>query len=714
MPVNHEIKSQLAKLLATEDLVVEHKKVETACFNVHTRVLTLPMWEKASNTVYDLLVGHEVGHALFTPDEDWIQERKIPPQFVNVTEDARIEKLMKRKYAGLAKTFYGGYKELSDDDFFQLGDEDISTYNLADRANLYFKVGNFISLDFTVEEQSIIDQIADAETFVEALDAAEVLYNYCKQKQQEETKVNLDSHENQQSGSGSNSASDFTDQQEGENEVETEPSDDDSNQSGGEYETTQGEMGGETSEPEVKTVDNLEEALKDLVNQDGWENTYVEIPKLNVNQIIVSNTEVHNRCKESWASYLDTNDSVEIFGETFGEADKEFREFKRSAQKEVNYLVKEFECRKAADSYARASTARTGVLDCSKLHTYKYNEDLFRKVTTLADGKNHGLVFVLDWSGSMSRVMLDTVKQLFNLIWFCKKVNIPFEVYAFTNDYPIIKYDENNKPIMPQPLYQKKDGMIHVQEYFSLMNMLTSKTNGKTLEDQMLNIYRIARSFSDRHYCRYAVPVGLSLSGTPLNETLIALHEILPTFQKENKLQKVQCVILTDGEAHSLKYHKEFHRRYEDGPYLGLNSIGGNAFLRDRKTGNTYSLDCEWYGFTDVLLRNLRDKFPTVNFIGMRILESRDANSFIRRYTGYIGTEYDKITSSWKKEKTFSIKNSGYHTYFGLSASALANDAEFEVAEDATKTQIKTAFVKSLKSKKMNKKVLGEFVELVA
>jgi hypothetical protein len=74
MPVNHEIKSQLAKLLATEDLVVEHKKVETACFNVQTRVLTLPMWEKASNIVYDLLVGHEVGHALYTPD-DWIGKR---------------------------------------------------------------------------------------------------------------------------------------------------------------------------------------------------------------------------------------------------------------------------------------------------------------------------------------------------------------------------------------------------------------------------------------------------------------------------------------------------------------------------------------------------------------------------------------------------------------------------------------------------------------
>ena len=67
MAVQHEIKSQLAKLLATEDLVVEHKQVETASFNVETRVLVLPLWEKASNSVYDMLVGHEVGHALFTP-----------------------------------------------------------------------------------------------------------------------------------------------------------------------------------------------------------------------------------------------------------------------------------------------------------------------------------------------------------------------------------------------------------------------------------------------------------------------------------------------------------------------------------------------------------------------------------------------------------------------------------------------------------------------
>ena len=148
MSVSHEIKSQLAKLLATEDLVVEHKKVETAQFNVHTRVLTLPMWERASGQVYDMLVGHEVGHALYTPDNDWYKNRKIPPQFVNVVEDVRIEKLMKRRYAGIAKTFYRGYSELAEEDFFQIADENLETMNLADKANLYFKIGSFVDIDF--------------------------------------------------------------------------------------------------------------------------------------------------------------------------------------------------------------------------------------------------------------------------------------------------------------------------------------------------------------------------------------------------------------------------------------------------------------------------------------------------------------------------------------------------------------------------------------
>ncbi len=714
MTVRHEIKSQLAKLLATEDLVVEHKKVETAQFNVHTRVLTLPMWEKASNTVYDLLVGHEVGHALYTPDEDWTEKVKVPPQFVNIVEDARIEKLMKRRYPGLAKTFFNGYKELADDDFFQIADEKIDEMNLADRANLWFKIGNFTNILIERgEETEIINQIADTETFPEVLIAAEALYKYCKQKQQEETKVQLDDLQSQQSGSNQ-PASDFADQQEGENDQE-QPGETDSY--GGTSEQQQqpnSSVGGEKNEePEVKTMDNLEEALKELVNRDGYENVYLELPQVDLKKIIVPNAEIHNRCRNEWNNFI--GGLVEYNYELIFEIpDAEFNQFKRSAQKEVNYLVKEFECRKAADCYSRASTARTGVLDCTKLHTYKYNEDLFRKVTTLADGKNHGLVFVLDWSGSMCDVMLDTVKQLFNLVWFCKKVAIPFEVYAFTSEYPLVTYDEQGKANLRELAYKKKDGLLQVGEWFSMMNLMTSKVNGKTLEEQMKNIYRLAYSFGRWTQTRYPIPTGLSLSGTPLNEALITLHQILPKFQKENKLQKVQCVVLTDGEACMIKYHREVQRHWEQEPFMGTAHIGPNAFLRDRKTGNTYSCDVEWHGFTDILLRNLRDKFADINFIGIRVLEGRDAGNFIRRYCGYYGPDYEKVMTAWKKERAFTIKKSGYHSYFGLSANALAQNSEFEVAEDATKSQIKSAFVKSLKSKKMNKKILGEFVELVA
>ena len=693
MAVKHEIKSQLAKLLATEDLIVEHKKVKTASFNVHTRLLTLPMWEKASNVVYDLLVGHEVGHALFTPDED--PPAGIPHQFINVTEDARIEKLMKRKYMGIGKTFFRGYSELSDQDFFDIADEDVNNMNLADRANLYFKIGNYIDISFNDEEKEIIQMIADGETFEDACAAAKVLYEYCKRPQEKVAETPPTA--SQQSSDGQDSE-EQQDQQETSNSSEGEGSSDSMGDDEEQDQITQ------HGEPEVQTADALEENIEDLVEFDGYENVYVELPKVELDAVIASNSEIHEVIDNSFRG----------IGNSFGIPDEKYVTFKRNAQKEVNYLVKEFECKKAADSYARATTARTGVLDCSKLHTYKYNEDLFKKVTTLADGKNHGLVFVLDWSGSMADVMLDTVKQLFNLVWFCKKVAIPFDVYAFTSDYPLVSYDGDGKAILRELAYTKKDGLVQVGEWFSLMNLLTSKTNGKTLEDQMRNIFRLANTFRWNSYTRYPTPYGMSLSGTPLNETMVALHQVLPKFQKEHKLQKVQCVVLTDGEAAMPKYHREVQRRWEDEPFMGTAHIGPNAYLRDRKTGMTYSLDCEWYEFTDVLLNNLRDRFKDINFIGIRVLESRDAGSFIRRYCGYMSPETDRIMSIWKKQRAFSLKNSGYHTYFGLSANALAQDADFEVAEDATKTQIKSAFAKSLKSKKMNKKILGEFVELVA
>ena len=698
MTVKHEIKSQLAKLLATEDLVVEHRKVSTAQFNVHDRVLTLPMWDKASNTVYDLLVGHEVGHALFTPDENWLEKKKIPPQFVNVVEDARIEKMMKRKYAGLSKTFYNGYKELNEEDFFSISDESVADFNLADRANLYFKIGNFLDFTFTDEERAIILMIQDCETFDDVLDAAEVLYKFCKKKVEQPEKQSIDASQSEQ-----------------QSQDEQEQQSPESKQDGMIEETS--EEGGNTDdsieEPEVQTADALSEAIDQLAqNSDGIENVYVEVPKVNLDTVIVSNDLVHQYVDH----IFDRQERVglEMDMQIFEECDKEYAQFKRSAQKEVNYLVKEFECKKAADSYARATTSRTGVLDCTKLHTYKYNEDLFRKVTTLADGKNHGLVFLLDWSGSMQYTLLDTCKQMFNLLWFCKKVGIPFDVYAFTNEWS----DGNEEGFYHESVdhYEKKENLLCVPNDFNLLNILTSKVSAKDMEHQMINIWRHAAAFCRIYQCSYTWGRKMTLSGTPLNEALVSLHQILPKFQRENKLQKVQCVVLTDGEACPLSRHKLIKRYWEnDAEFLGhARHDYWKTILRDRKTGNMYSFENGGFnGFSDVMLKNLKDNFPNVNFVGIRLLAPRDANGFIKLYSD-TDSETTKLQTEWRKQKSFVIRNSGYDAYFGMSCAALAQDVEFEVDEGASKAKIKSAFVKSLKTKKLNKKVLGEFISLVA
>ena len=97
-----------------------------------------------------------------------------------MVEDVRIEKLMKRKYPGLSKTFYNGYQELNDADFFDIVHEDINTFNLADRINLHFKVGHFVDVAFSTFEEPIVRIVEGCETFDDVLFAAELLYKFCK------------------------------------------------------------------------------------------------------------------------------------------------------------------------------------------------------------------------------------------------------------------------------------------------------------------------------------------------------------------------------------------------------------------------------------------------------------------------------------------------------------------------------------------------------
>ena len=182
-----ETRGMLAKLLATENLVVEHDgNASTASFNTDTRVLTLPIFKTEDKHVYNMLVAHEASHALHTP-ADWAEQVSddVPFDFVNVIEDVRIERLIQQQFPGLRTDFTRGYDELNAQDFFGIADSGTSSLSLIDRINLHFKLGARALIQFTAEEQVYVDAIDEADTFDKVLLTAAMLADYIQQRKQD-------------------------------------------------------------------------------------------------------------------------------------------------------------------------------------------------------------------------------------------------------------------------------------------------------------------------------------------------------------------------------------------------------------------------------------------------------------------------------------------------------------------------------------------------
>ena len=777
MTINTGVKGTLAKLLATEDLVVEHRKCETAQFDVERRVLTLPVWDNASEDVYDMLVSHEVGHALFTPNEDWTAKIKVPHSFINVIEDARIEKLMKRKYAGLPKTFFKGYQELDGEDFFQVNDKgDLRDIQLIDRINLQFKVGNFTYIPFQDSEYEFVKRAEEVETFEEVMQLSKDIFDFMKQQWEEEQAEKAEEEQEEMlsmEGGEGGQQPDYLEEGEDLSEGKGNKAEDaeqtpdqeiiNPNQPWDSLDTEAGqapptpataqepakadvntEASAPTPEqfkPEAETDNTFIQKVKDYVKHGGYEIEYVEIPRVNdLKDVIISEKEIQEeldtwftdfqltrQCNSSWSSDQNVdNDQLNEAIYTLGLADKEYEKFRKQSQPEVNYLVKEFEMRKSAQAYARAGVSRTGVLNTKILHQYKYNEDLFKKVTTLPDGKNHGMIFVLDWSGSMNHNLLDTVKQVCSLAWFCRKVQIPFKVYAFSN----YRMSWGRKQmIMPE-----KIGNVDLNEGFCLMELLTSNGNNKTFEHNIKNFFRVGMSagdyrledsndlqenynrFSYYHGRRLPNPPKFGLGSTPLMETVTVLHSVIPAFRKETGAEKISVSILSDGETAPCSYYCPRNFMGEVERYYS-NSFNSRCQLRNRKTGRVYPHSYDIETSYNSFLSHLKESFPYVNLLGFRILSKGEGGSYFRQQSvrGYFKGSWEEASASYKKNRFFEMDNSGFDKLFILPSTNTTDDHSMEeLDEGATKAQIRSAFKKMFKGKASNKRLLTSFSKTVA
>lgn len=730
MTINTEVKGQLARLLATENLIVEHRPVSTAQFNVQTRVLTLPMWKSASQDVYDLLVGHEVGHALYTPNIDWREDDRnkgLPMSFINVTEDARIEKLMKRKFPGLSRNFINGYRELNEQDFFGIADDDLEEMTLIDRINLHFKIGlSSIKtiIPFSSEEDELVEQVAAAETFEDALAAARAVYEYQKEspEYQEQVEIELD-EDVSQDGSGDmemESSSEIDEEEDGESSA----SGDNNGESddGAKSQSTSPRDGGEPARPstagsgnlgdmESKTDASLKEKLEQMASNASYEAPiYVELPSVNVEEYIFPLEQFHKDMTKFYKEIVKKGSAQDDTTyrhwqhtqalESYKRHVESFQNFRRDSQKEVNYMVKEFEMRKSADSYSRAATSRTGILNMNKLHTYKWNEDLFKKITVLPGDKNHGMIFILDWSGSMSNTIASCVRQVITMCWFCRKVGIPFEVYAFTCNIPSHVYTTRQH-------IQKTMNVVDIEDYTCLINLLSSKVNNTAFESHAQHLYIMSNSFNDYNDC-LAVPNMYGLSGTPLNQVICLYNDLINHFQQKYRTQKMNLITLTDGEDGGIG----FHRYYENHDRWGHGGFTPKVSLRNRKNGRVYAPAKNHIEITKNFLRYVQDSHPEVKFIGIRMCGS-EAKGYIRSVE-----DEELVTQSitnWEKEKCAVVKNNGYCAQYILpSGNYLSQQAEFSVDSGASTGEIRKAFSKMLKQKAINKKFLTLFISHIA
>jgi len=780
-----EQKSLLAKLMAAENITVEHKKIPTAAFDVKNRVLYLPILKwKPGSEVYDLFCAHEVGHALWTPEDGWhssiSKKGKGYKSFLNVVEDARIEKKIKRKFAGARKSMIEGYKSLMNEDFFGLSKMgvDPNDLGLIDRINLYTKAGTSYGIEFSEEEKVWVNRVERTESWEDVVKVCDELYDWCKENESETDNSygefgeddeweEMDSEDSEDSEDNwENDLSDAWDEldriaDDCEEDEDDSEEDGESNSGGedsedsdedGSEKSKEGESSDEENEKESskKTISNgmeggIGDAFGDRENMstgpssltdeefrrreeelaDMDERTelplYLTFPKINTDALVIDFKKTLEECN----SYYATQDGATEYGI------KLLKKFKSTNDKMVSYMVKEFEMKKAADIHRRAYNSKKGTLDMNKIHAYKYSENLFQQITNLPEGKNHGMVMFIDWSGSMHNYMKDTIEQLINLTMFCSKVQIPFEVYAFSDHYRNWKDAENdyyreqnrnslyNETALGKKIADYKKNNIVVSNGFRLMNIFSSRMRNRELNNAYQNFLMIAEGFSNRYHHYYSsdyryfgMPNNFSLGGTPLNDTIVVAKSVIEEFRMKSRAQIVNAVFLTDGQSNQQNEYLnsanvvERFNRYSvhiDDPVTRM-----RVFPEDVDRSN--------HKVTSLLLLALKRSLG-INLLGFFLTSGSGRRSMGN--LSYAMSRYptDEDNAKFRKDKFLIETETAYDELYIINTKGLEIDEVDHMGSvqvGSSKAEIRKALKKNTKGKLQNRILLNAFIEKVA
>jgi hypothetical protein len=712
-----------ARLLATENLSVIRARTRTASFDIKSRILTLPMWKDMTPEIEDMLIGHEVGHALYTND-DYLAPLKDTPKlhsYMNVLEDVRIEKLIKRKYPGLRKRMNEGYKQLNDRDFFGTKQvQDFDELLLIDKINLYFKAGFQCGVTFTPDEKAFVNRAERTETVDEVIALANDIYAYSKQQAEERKQQHQ-----------------FQEIEEGDNEEEEDPiygdfdidNDDDFQEQDGENKDLKqsalqnDDKSEEGDDLESKTERAFQDKLEDLAD-DSTEYKYWKFDTDYFRDPVIGYKQILNETKSPEQWEIDNPEFVDYRTRYMDEEQKakfkatesaDFIQFKTESIRTVNYLVKEFEMKKSAQMHKRATVSKIGSLDMKKVYAYKLQDDLFKRVTSLPQGKNHGMILLVDWSGSMNEVLKDTMKQVINLAMFCNRVQIPYRVFAFTTDYNdklTQTQEEREAHSAWRTIRREPNNLIDCADRFHLLEFFNNKMTTTEFNSMARRILDYRFMWND----------GYNTGGTPLNEALIYCYDTLGKFIKNNNIEKTTFITLTDGEGGSLNTYS--YGRFDDSRTEVINNVYKRIkiknFIKDEVTQKTYEIGRMSGNQTEMILRMIKDRY-NVALVGFHICQNRGrdlrsvANSNLPSYNGDIYS----LIETWKKQFRLngfaSVKNTGRDELFLIpQSSTKIQEGELDVKVDANAKAIARNFGKYLNVKKTSRVLLNRFVGLVA
>ena len=696
-----------ARLLAAENLAVVHDaSAETASFDLDSRVLTLPVWDTMSGHVYDMLVSHEVSHALHTPLEGWKNELEaaganasLVQHYINVVEDVRIERMIQAKFPGLRPDYKAGRQWMKQHIMGDvLADVANGKAHSIDHVNLFAK-GMLDATDLTADEMAMYDRCYACETFDEVVALAKEFINELPEQEANggDASDGNAQGEGQEGGEGAhgdeqaegNAQGDDNANANGEGQDQSENAQANSEAKGdGSMESAADAKddgsNADSNDQRSEAAKKMDAAMKGLVNQSASDHQMRNLPVVGkrMSDFLITADEVIN-----------SHAGVTIMASDI--ATRNYTNLQQEQKAMVNHMVNLFNQKRSATAHKRARRAKTGVLDTVKMTNYKWSEDIFRQIKVMPEGKNHGFFMLVDWSGSMSDKIIETVKQTIMLAEFCRRVNVPFRVAAFSSTGA--EYLRNKE----RAEYVKGD--LEPLYGTCLVEYLSSDLK-KADFDKAATIFfdGAIGSTYDRTSYRCSGHKFDTLGSTPLDEGIMIASERMMQMRAAGKCEIMNLIVLTDGEASSNMFVSSDWGRNNSGATI-TDPISGLRF-NTKNNWNTVRQS------TKMALDVLRARVGQVNIVGIYLASNK------RDYTDFFHGQRDLDgAAQWDpKQRLYPVDLDGYEKYFIFITNSKPVKGLDSVDSTDSKAKVRNALIREGKDRKDRKTFLNQLFDMVA